>query len=131
MYKGSVKDRFEKAYPGCSSWIVLEDNDWTGFRSKVGIKAKDKAGLKVLRIPKRSPHFNMCDHALWKEVQKRMRAQEKRFPPAFRESRLAFLKRLRRLQRKVDTLRKVVIIACTMNCWKHASPTGVWYRFSR
>ena len=50
----------------------------------------------VLRIPKPSPQLNMCDYALRMEVEKRMRAQEKCFQPAFRESRLAFLKRLRR-----------------------------------
>ena len=38
----------------------------------------------------------MCDDSLWKEVEKRMRAQEKRFLPSFRESRVAFLKPLRR-----------------------------------
>ena len=43
-----------------------------------------------------SPQLNMCDYALWVQVEKRMRAQEKRFSPSFRESRPAFLKRLRR-----------------------------------
>ena len=96
MYKGPVKDCLEKAYPGRSSWTLLEDNDPTGFRSKAGIKAKEEAGLDVLRTPKRSPQLNMCDYALWKEVEKRMCAQEKRFPPVFRESCPALLKRLRR-----------------------------------
>ena len=50
----------------------------------------------MFQIPKRSPQLNMCDYALWKEVDKRMRSQEKRFLPSFRESRVAFLKRLRR-----------------------------------
>ena len=76
--------------------MVVEDNDPTGCRSKAGTKAKDEAVLKVLRIPKRSPQFNLCDYALWKEAEKRIRAQEKRFPPTFRESCSAFLKRLRR-----------------------------------
>ena len=38
----------------------------------------------------------MCDYSLGQEVEKRMRAQEKRFLLSFRESRVAFLKRLRR-----------------------------------
>ena len=38
----------------------------------------------------------MCDYALWQEVNKRMRKQEKRFAPGFRESRTNFLMRLRR-----------------------------------
>ena len=96
MYKGPVKDCLQNAYPGRSKWTILEDNDPTGFRSKAGLQAKDEAGLKVFQIPKRSPQLNMCDYALWKEVEKRMRAQEKRFLPSFREARVAFLKRLRR-----------------------------------
>ena len=75
---------------------MLEDNDPTGFRSKAGMKAKEEVGLTTFEIPKRSPQLNMCDYALWKEVEKRMRCQEKRFAPSFRESRKAFLQRCRR-----------------------------------
>ena len=96
MYKGPMKTCLERAYPGRTKWTILEDNDPTGFRSKAGMQAKAETGIEVLQIPKRSPQLNMCDYALWKEVEKRMRAQEKRFAPSFRESRRAFLKRLRR-----------------------------------
>ena len=96
MYKGPVAKCLQKAHPDRTTWTILEDNDPTGFRSKAGMKAKLEAGLKVFQIPKRSPQLNMCDYALWVQVEKRMRAQEKRFSPSFRESRPAFLKRLRR-----------------------------------
>lgn len=96
MYKGPIADAFEKHFPDNPTWLMLEDNDPTGFRSKAGMKAKEEVGLKTFEIPKRSPQLNMCDYALWKEVEKRMRHQEKRFAPSFRESRKAFLTRLRR-----------------------------------
>ena len=38
----------------------------------------------------------MCDYALWKDVENRMRRQEKHFAPDIRECRTCFLKRLRR-----------------------------------
>ena len=47
-------------------------------------------------IPKRSPDLNVCDYALWKEVNKRMRAQEKAWPGSKKETRKEFLARLRR-----------------------------------
>ena len=96
MYEGPVKECLERAYPGLSKWTILEGNDPTGFRSKAGMTAKEEVGIKVFQIPKRSPQFTMCDYALWKAMEKRMRAQGKRFAPSFRESRVAFLKRLRR-----------------------------------
>ena len=47
-------------------------------------------------IPKRSPDLNVCDYALWKMVNKRMRAQEKSRPDSKKETRAEFLIRLRR-----------------------------------
>jgi len=96
MYEGPVKECLERAYPGLSKCTILEDTDPTGFRSKASMTAKVEVGIKVLQIPKRSPQFNISDYALWKAVEKRMRAQEKGFAPSFRESLVAFLKRLRR-----------------------------------
>ena len=75
---------------------MLEDNDPSGFRSKAGLKAKSDVGIDAFEIPKRSPQLNVCDYALWTEVERRMRRQEQRFPPTMRESRAAFMARLRR-----------------------------------
>ena len=104
MYKGPVKQCRERAYPDRSKWTILEDNDPTGFRSKAGMAAKAEAGIKVLQIPKRSPQLSMCHSALWKAVEKRMRSQEKRFAPSFRESRVAFLRRLRRTAMRLPSV---------------------------
>ena len=85
MYKGPIKQALEKAYTGRRSWTLLEDNDPTGSRSSAGISAKTESKIKVFEIPKRSPQLNVCDYALWKEIEKRMRVQEKRFAPTYRE----------------------------------------------
>ena len=92
----AIAAALSKEYPQRKTFTVLEDNDPTGFRSKAGLAAKESAGIKTFEIPKRSPSLNVCDYALWTEVNKRMRAQEKRMPSNKRESRAEFLKRLKR-----------------------------------
>ena len=95
-YRGPIKDTLSAEFPGRKTFNVLEDNDPSGFKSGLGIAAKKKVGIKAFVIPKRSPCLNVCDYHLWAEVNKRMRIQEQKFPAGKRESRAAFLARLRR-----------------------------------
>ncbi len=60
----------EQEYPGRRSWSVLEDNDPAGLRSKARLVAKKEARINAFEIPKRSPDLNVCDFALWSEVDK-------------------------------------------------------------
>ena len=59
-------------------------------------RACESAGVKTFENPKRFTSLNECDYALWTEINKMMRAQEKRMPSNKRESRAEFLKRLKR-----------------------------------
>ena len=52
--------------------------------------------FRTLEIPKRSPALNLCDYALWAEVNRRMRVQGQNMPVSNRESRAQFLDRLQR-----------------------------------
>jgi hypothetical protein len=67
-----------------------------GFKSKKGIAAKHSVGIKVFTIPKRSPDLNVLDYSIWKEVNTKMRLQEQKWPSDKRETRNAYLERLRR-----------------------------------
>ncbi len=96
MYRGPVKKAVKKQFPRRKSFVILEDNDPSGFKSSVARAAKVEEGIKVLEIPKRSPCLNVCDYFLWTEVNRRMRAQEQKFASTKRETRHAYLKRLRR-----------------------------------
>ena len=96
MYKGPIRRALKKAHPRARSWRVLEDNDPTGFKSNKGKAAKEEAGIEVFHIPKRSPQLNVCDYALWREINERMRQQERHWPRAKKETRAGYLKRLRR-----------------------------------
>jgi hypothetical protein len=96
MYRGPITTALKNAHPGRRSFTILGDNDPSGFKTKAGFAAKAESHIKVFEIPKRSPQLNVCDYALWVQVQKMMRRQEKRFAPSFREARTAFMQRLRR-----------------------------------
>ena len=101
MYKDVVKKALKKQYPGKQTHCILEDNDPTGNFSKKGIEAKTAQKLYVLKLPKRSPDLNVCDYTFWSEVEKRMRAQERKMPALKRETREAFEKRLDKTAREL------------------------------
>ena len=96
MYVGPVAAALRKAYPNKRKWTVLEDNDPAGFKSRKGMAAKAAVGIQTFDLPKRSPALNVCDYALWAEVNRRMRRQERSWPAGRRETRRSFLSRLRR-----------------------------------
>ena len=95
MYEGPILSALRAAFPGRRQWRVLEDNDPAGFKSSRGVAAKRKVGIVPFEIPRRSPGLNICDYALWSEINRRMRRQERRWPARRRETRSRYLQRLR------------------------------------
>ena len=91
LYTNVALPALQERFGEKRSFTILEDNDPTGNRSRRGIEAKRKAKLRVLEIPKRSPELNVLDFAIWSEVERRMRAQERKWPASKRESRKAGL----------------------------------------
>lgn len=95
LYEGPLLKALKRAYPGRKTFTVLEDNDPTGFRSRMGIKAKENVGIRTFRIPPRSPDLNPCDYTLWKEVSVKMRERERAWGKKKKESRVEYIARLR------------------------------------
>ena len=95
-YTDIVATALANRYPNKRKFLLLEDNDPTGNRSRKGLDAKAAAKMEVFEIPKRSPDLNVLDYAVWSEVERRMRAQERKWPASRRESRAQFEKRLDR-----------------------------------
>ena len=87
---------FVKAYPRKCKFVVLEDNDPSGFKTKMAEVAKKEAGIKPFVIPRRSPQLNVLDYSEWSVINTRMRDQEKRWPASKKETRDEYLVRLRR-----------------------------------
>jgi transposase len=103
VYEGPMLAALQKTWPRRRSFNVLEDNDPTGFKSKAAVRAKAAARIEIFTIPARSPDLNVLDYAIWKAVTRKMRAQERSFPRSKRESRTAYIARLRRAAMSVPT----------------------------
>ena len=103
FYKEAVTPALRKQYPGKRKFVILEDNDPTGNYSNAGVEAKEDGKMEPLIIPPRSPDLNVMDYAIWDEIERRMRLQEKKFPPSKVESRAEFILRLGRVARNLPT----------------------------
>ena len=67
------------------------------------IAAKASRNIILFAIPKRSPDLNVLDYAIWRVVNRRMRAQERKFPVSKRETRLGYIARLRRAASRIPS----------------------------
>ena len=101
MYQGPLHKALTATYPGKRKFSVLEDNDPTGFKSRKGVDAKVESNINVFEIPKRSPDLNVLDYAVWKQVNVRLRRQEKNWPAGKRESRDQYCARLQRTAKRL------------------------------
>ena len=95
LYLNDIHTALRRACPGKRKYLMLEDNDPTGFKSKAGERAKKATKIEVLRIPKRSPDLSVMDYAIWKAIVRTMRLQERRFKKSKRETRDEYIRRLR------------------------------------
>ena len=93
-----------------TTWRFLEDNDPTGFKSNEGKAAKREAKIRTFGIPRSSPDLNVLDNAICKQVIRKMRAQEKKFPKSKRETRAEYIARLRKVAKRLpaDFISKAV-----------------------
>ena len=80
----------------------MEDNDPTGFKSKKGEAAKAECNIVPFVIPPRSPDLSVCDYALWTQINRSMRRQEKRFKSDKYEKRSDYVARLRRTAKNLS-----------------------------
>ena len=78
MYAGPIKRALQKHRPGKRSWLVMEDNDPTGFKSRKGIRAKEENKLRALSQPAYSPDLNPLDFSIWKAIETKALAARRR-----------------------------------------------------
>ena len=101
MYKGPLRRALKRAYPEVlekrgGKFNVLEDNDPAGYKSRAALAAKVEANVVTDDLPARSPDLNVLDYSLWHEINTRMRKQEAAFPANKKETKAAYLQRLRK-----------------------------------
>ena len=101
FYTDVVKPCLQSCYGMKRRFCILEDNDPTGNLSNAAKKAKAASNMTVLSLPKRSPDLNVMDYSVWSEVERRLRAQEKKFPATKHETRAEFARRVDRAARSI------------------------------
>ena len=92
MYEGPIKAVLQKWRPGKRSWLIMEDNDPSGFNSNRGKIAKAASGMRTIDQPPYSPDLNPLDFSLWSLIEKKALAGRRRA-----ESREGYKARLRRV----------------------------------
>ena len=96
MYSDTLAKALKRVYPAARKFLVLEDNDPTGYKSGKGMAAKASSKIATLDLPRRSPDLNVLDYSLWHAINVRMRAQELSFAATRRETQEQYKARLRR-----------------------------------
>ena len=72
LYKGVIAPALLKHRGKKRSYIVLEDNDPTGYKSNAAKQAKKELNIKPVDFPAYSPDLDPLDFSLWTEVRDRM-----------------------------------------------------------
>lgn len=103
VYNNVIAPALSKRYADKKKFLALEDNDPTGNQSKKAIAAKKENKIHIFSIPKRSPELNVLDYAIWSQVEKRLRKQEKNFPSNKTETRATFEARLDRTAKRLPS----------------------------
>ena len=95
FYRG-LSHFLKEKYPERKKWVIFEDNDPNGFKTKKAEKVKNSLGLKPIGLPKRSPDLSPLDFAVWDKIVGEKRKSEKNFPTRKQETKKRFIARLKR-----------------------------------
>jgi hypothetical protein len=106
LYKGPIIKTLKRTRGVKRSYLLMEDNDPTGYKSGKGKAAKRDVKIRTVRWPRYSPDLNPLDFSLWENVSERMKTSD----PKGRESVSHFKSRLRRtaLRTSPVAVRKMV-----------------------
>jgi hypothetical protein len=96
MYSEHLAPALREENLSAREFLIVEDNDPTGHKSGAAERAKLDAKICCLPFPKHSPDLMPLDFGFWTAVNKRLRAQEKKFPKSYYETRKHFTARVRR-----------------------------------
>ena len=72
LYRGPLKTALEKHRGKKGRYLVLEDNDPSGFKSKKAEQAKKEVHIRAVPFPKYSPDLNPLDFHVWHAVEEKV-----------------------------------------------------------
>ena len=106
LYAGPIMKTLVRVHGEKSSYLIAEDNDPTGYKSRLATEAKARLGIRTIPWPRYSPDLMPLDFSLWTDIEGRLAASA----PSGRESVDAFKARLRRiaLRSPADRVRAAV-----------------------
>ena len=106
MYRNQIISTLKRRRGIKDKYLIAEDNDPTGFKSKKGLAAKAEKNIHTVKWPRYSPDLNPLDFSLWDAINEQMDL----CAPKGRESKEDFKKRLRRVALNLTTafVRKAV-----------------------
>ena len=73
LYAGAIIKCLKKHRGTKRKYLVLEDNDPTGYKSNAAKRAKELLKINAVQFPTYSPDLNPLDFSLWAEVEKRIK----------------------------------------------------------
>jgi hypothetical protein len=91
-YRGPIAAALKKHVGEGRRYTIMEDNDPTGYKSKLALKAKADLKVRAVEFPAYSPDLNPLDFYVWAEVERRMGKQKE----PKNESQAQYKARLRR-----------------------------------
>ena len=108
LYRRPLLKALQKHRGFKRKYLLLEDNDPTGYKSKKALLAKREVGIKAMPWPRYSPDLNPLDFHVWHEVEARVLKRLKG-PISVKE----FGRRLRRVAKSLPQ-DKIVEAVCSI-----------------
>ena len=106
MYRGPLSRALKKTWGWRTSYRIVEDGDRKGNQSGLGVAAKQKAKIRAMTLPPRTPSWMPLDYAIWAAIEKAMDDTV----PAGKETKTEYLARLEKCARSLPRgfIRKVI-----------------------
>ena len=93
MYRGPIMKVLKKERGRKPSYLLVEDNDPSGYKSSKALAEKRRLHIRTIKWPRYSPDLMPLDFSLWSNISSRLRD----CAPRGRETIAAFKLRLRRV----------------------------------
>ena len=106
MYTGPLSAALKRTWGPKRRYVIVEDGDRKGNQSGQGLSAKQKANIRAMTLPPRTPSWMPLDFALWHAIDEKMETTA----PDAAESKAEYLARLERVAKSLPRafVRKVL-----------------------
>ena len=106
MYTGPLATALKRTWGKQRVYTIVEDGDRKGNQSGKGVAAKERAQIRAMTLPPRTPAWMPLDFSIWHTIDERMAESA----PSFTETKADYLGRLEKTARSLPRgyVRKVL-----------------------